>query len=71
MIEPNVIVEVSDSIATIVLNRTKAMNALNRDLVDDLSVILASLQEDNDVRCIVLTGKGKAFCAGGDLGYLS
>jgi len=71
MLEPNVIVELSDSIATIILNRTKAMNALNRDLVDELTGILASLQLNKDVRCIVLTGNGKAFCAGGDLGYLS
>lgn len=71
MLEPNVIVERTDGIATIVLNRTKAMNALNRYLVDELTEILVSLQEDKDVRCIVLTGSGKAFCAGGDLGHLS
>ncbi len=71
MLESSVIVEQSDSIATITLNRTKAMNALNKELVDELARILVSLQEDKGVRCIVLTGNGKAFCAGGDLGYLS
>lgn len=71
MVESNVIVELSDNIATIVLNRTKTMNALNRELVDELTGILVSLHADKDVRCIVLTGQGKAFCAGGDLGYLS
>jgi 2-(1,2-epoxy-1,2-dihydrophenyl)acetyl-CoA isomerase len=71
MLEPNVIVEISDRIATVVLNRPKAMNALNRELVDELTRILERLQEDKDVRCIVLTGNGKAFCAGGDLSHLS
>lgn len=71
MKESHVLVEVSDNIATITLNRPQAMNALNREIVDELTNILASLQVDKDVRCIVLTGNGKAFCAGGDLGYLS
>ena len=71
MTNPNVIVEVSDRVATITLNRTKAMNALNRELVDELTGTLLSLQDNKDVRCIVLTGNGKAFCAGGDLSYLS
>lgn len=71
MLESNVIVERLGSIATVVLNRPKAMNALNRALVDELTGILTSLQEDKAVRCIVIRGSGKAFCAGGDLGQLS
>lgn len=71
MSEPTVLVEYLDSIATIRLNRPKAMNALNRELVDELTGILDSLQGNKEVRCIVLTGNGKGFCAGGDLGHLS
>lgn len=71
MSEPTVLVEYWDSIATIRLNRPKAMNALNRELVDELTGILDSLQCNKEVRCIVLTGNGKGFCAGGDLGHLS
>lgn len=71
MVESNVIVKYSASIATIVLNRPKAMNALDRILVDELTDTLESLQANKDIRCIILTGMGKAFCAGGDLGHLS
>lgn len=69
--EPNVMLEIADSIATIRLNRPKAMNAMNRELVDELTAILTALQDDKEVRCIVLTGNGKAFCAGGDVSHLS
>lgn len=71
MVEPTVLVTYSGSIARIVLNRPKAMNALNREVVNELTEILDSLQGNKEIRCIVLTGNGKGFCAGGDLGHLS
>jgi 2-(1,2-epoxy-1,2-dihydrophenyl)acetyl-CoA isomerase len=58
------------AVATITLNRPEVFNALNRDLVDALAAALRELAADSAVRCLVLTGSGKAFCAGGDLGYL-
>lgn len=66
MVEPTVLVTYSGSIARIVLNRPKAMNALNRELVNELTEFLDSLQGNKEIRCIVLTGNGKGFCAGGD-----
>jgi len=71
MTEQTVIVEQTNNIATVFLNRPEAFNSLNRALVDELTDILHRLRDDETVSCIVITGKGKAFCAGGDLGYLS
>jgi 2-(1,2-epoxy-1,2-dihydrophenyl)acetyl-CoA isomerase len=56
---------VSDSIATITLNRPEALNALAGSMREDL---VSALQEAADCsRVVVLTGAGKAFCAGGDV----
>jgi 2-(1,2-epoxy-1,2-dihydrophenyl)acetyl-CoA isomerase len=71
MAEKTVVVEQTNHVATVFLNRPEAFNALNRDLVDELTLVLHRLRDDETVRSVVLTGKGKAFCAGGDLGYLS
>ena len=51
----------------ITLERPKAMNALNRETVDGVYGVLAAWQNDPDVRTVVLTGTGPAFCAGADL----
>jgi enoyl-CoA hydratase/carnithine racemase len=51
----------------ITLERPKAMNALSRDMVDGMTAVLASWQNDPDVRAVVITGTGPAFCAGADL----
>jgi 2-(1,2-epoxy-1,2-dihydrophenyl)acetyl-CoA isomerase len=59
--------EVSDSIATITLNRPEAYNALNLTLGRDLFHATIEADEDRAVRCIIVTGAGKAFCAGGDV----
>lgn len=54
-------------IATITLNRPDAFNALNLGLARDLFHAVLEVDEAPDVRCIVVTGAGKAFCAGGDV----
>ena len=59
--------EVADSIAHITLNRPEKRNALNASLVDRISEALRSAEEDDSVRCVVLTGEGSAFSAGADL----
>ena len=56
-----------DAIAEIVLNRPEAYNAFNYELVSQLANQLTTLAGETDVRGVVITGKGKAFCAGGDL----
>src|SRR5437667_11636319 len=63
----SVIYEVKDAVATITLNRPPAYNALNLSLARDLFHASLEADEDRAVRCIVITGAGKAFCAGGDV----
>lgn len=57
----------SGQVATITLNRPAAMNALSPDVMDTLDRVLDELQADETIRVVVLTGAGRAFCAGGDL----
>ena len=59
--------EVTEAIATITLNRPDAYNALNLALGRELFHATLEADEDRAVRCIVITGAGKAFCAGGDV----
>ncbi len=56
-----------DNITVVTLNRPEAFNAFNLELVTELATQLTALAGDSGVRGVVLTGKGKAFCAGGDL----
>lgn len=60
-------VELLDGCATVTLNRPDAMNALTVPMLTELAEILKSLADDCSVRVIVLTGAGRAFCAGVDL----
>jgi 2-(1,2-epoxy-1,2-dihydrophenyl)acetyl-CoA isomerase len=55
------------AVATIALSRPHALNALSLGLARDLAAAVEALETDATVRCIVLTGTGAAFCAGGDL----
>lgn len=70
MEEAVVLYEKIGQIAKITLNRPKALNAMNGELVSTLASRLDDAGNDNDVRVIILTGNGKGFCAGGDLAYL-
>jgi 2-(1,2-epoxy-1,2-dihydrophenyl)acetyl-CoA isomerase len=60
--------ETSDAVATVTLDRPEAMNALNTELKVALRDTLASVAEDDAVRAVLLTGNGRAFCVGQDLG---
>ena len=60
-------VERRDAVARLVLARPDAANALSRALVTDLARAVAGVAADATVRAVVLTGTGKAFCAGADL----
>jgi len=57
-----------DGYAVLRLNRPERLNALSHALVRDLHGELAHLDADADVRAVVLTGQGRAFCSGADLG---
>ncbi len=63
----DVIYEKADRIATITLNRPDALNAVSFDLLSGLIKALEACSDDREVKAVVLTGKGKAFCAGGDV----
>jgi len=71
MSEPVILVEKSGAIATVTLNRPNAMNALSRDLRTAIAETFEQLEADENIRVAILTGAGKAFCAGLDLKELS
>jgi len=60
-------VEKGNKIAVLTLNRPEALNAINAELHTELEDIFADVAQDNDVNVVVLTGAGRAFCAGGDV----
>ncbi|MGH9676439.1 MAG: enoyl-CoA hydratase/isomerase family protein [Candidatus Acidiferrum sp.] len=59
-----------EGIVTLVMNRPDRLNALNGELANALNEALARVAQDDSVRVVVLTGAGRAFCAGGDLGAI-
>ncbi|MCI8338695.1 MAG: enoyl-CoA hydratase [Lachnospiraceae bacterium] len=66
-----ILYEVDGAVATITINRPKAMNALNSQVLDELSAALDAVDLDT-VRCLILTGAGeKSFVAGADIGEMS
>jgi 2-(1,2-epoxy-1,2-dihydrophenyl)acetyl-CoA isomerase len=64
---PELRVERSGAVATLTLDRPAALNALTVPLKDELLAVFRSLEGDRTVRAVVLTGAGRAFCAGQDL----
>jgi len=62
--------EVKDKIATITLNRPDKLNAFTGPMIDGWAQALAEAQADDSVNVIVVTGAGRAFCAGGDVGRM-
>jgi enoyl-CoA hydratase/carnithine racemase len=63
----NIVVELDGPVATLALHRPKALNALSLDLKREVREAVGELERDESVRCLILTGKGKAFSAGQDL----
>jgi len=57
--------------ATITLNRPRALNALNREVIDELFTALNEAAGDPEVRVLILTGAGRAFCFGADVSEFS
>ncbi|OLS29106.1 MAG: 3-hydroxypropionyl-coenzyme A dehydratase [Candidatus Heimdallarchaeota archaeon LC_2] len=57
----------TENIAKISLNRPEIMNALSLEMLEEINKALDKAENDNDIRAVVLTGNGKAFCAGVDL----
>jgi 2-(1,2-epoxy-1,2-dihydrophenyl)acetyl-CoA isomerase len=65
-----VLVTVTDGLATVTLNRPEKLNALTRELCQELIAALRRVSSDPIVRVIIVTGAGRAFCAGADLTIL-
>ncbi|RLB09737.1 MAG: enoyl-CoA hydratase/isomerase family protein [Deltaproteobacteria bacterium] len=63
--------EVLDKIAIIYLNRPSVYNAINMDLAKELTDSLIQISKEKDIWGVIITGKGEAFCSGGDLKWIS
>lgn len=59
--------EVTDSVAAITLNRPKVLNAMNREMFEDLNAVFDNMATDSGVRAVLITGEGRGFCSGADL----
>ena len=56
-----------DGVAHIALNRPQVLNAYNIQMRDDFSEVLAAVADDDEIKAVLITGAGRAFCAGADL----
>ncbi len=63
----SMLVEVQDGVANVVFNRPDSLNALDEDLADALGAITGAIRADQSIRCMVLSGAGNHFMAGGDI----
>ena len=63
-------VRVDNRVARVALNRPDVRNAFNEIMIEELIQVLNEIEKDDSVRVIVLTGNGKAFCAGADLNWM-
>src|SRR5437588_11779687 len=62
-----ILYDVADGVATITLNRPDVLNAFNKQMTEELQDVLKTAERDRSVRCLVLTGAGRAFSSGEDL----
>ncbi len=67
----NIVVETRGRVGLITLNRPKALNALNDQLVDEVGAALSAFEADEGIGAIVITGSDKAFAAGADIGAMA
>ncbi len=67
MTDESLKISVQDKVASMTLNRPDKMNAINRELTQKAIATLTDWSRDPEIGCIVVTGEGRAFCAGGDV----
>ena len=67
----NILTRLEGKAALITLNRPKALNALNGELMEELGTALKAFDADENIGCIIITGSEKAFAAGADIGAMA
>lgn len=67
VVEKSILVELEKNIAIVYFNEPSTLNALSKNLKEELMLTLEELEKNDEVKVILFTGKGKAFCAGGDI----
>jgi len=63
----SIILEIDDGVATLTLNRPNKLNALNPSLLQESAKVIRELNDDDEVKVLIITGAGRAFCSGNDL----
>ena len=71
MSDDAILIEVKDNVGRITFNRPKQMNAINRDMSTRIREQLTAWSIDPEIGAVVLTGEGRAFCAGGDVSEMA
>ena len=71
MSEQAAIVNIEDKVGYITLNRPDRLNALNGEMISIVKSTLSQWATDPEIGCVVITGEGRAFCAGGDVGHMA
>ena len=71
MTDEVILTDVSDKVATLTFNRPGKLNALSRDLIFKSIDVLTKWSRDPDIGAVVVTGTGRAFCAGGDVSMMA
>lgn len=67
MNDKTILLDIADGVATVTLNRPDRLNSFTAAMHEELRGALAAVREDKSVRCLLLTGAGRGFCAGQDL----
>ncbi|MFO0687822.1 MAG: enoyl-CoA hydratase-related protein [Myxococcota bacterium] len=67
----NILLDVEDGIATITLNRPEKLNAYTTEMGEEFTQAFRALERDPKIRAVIMTGAGRAFCAGADLEHLA
>lgn len=65
------IVERHGKVLTVAMNRPESLNAIDAQLHTDLTYVFADIAQDSEVEAVILTGAGRAFCAGGDIQWFT
>lgn len=63
--------ELKNKVATVTIDRPEALNALNSTVLDELFDVFNVIDQDENVRCVILTGAGRSFVAGADIAEMS